>query len=139
MSEPKNHNYDAVESQLRSIIKFLVIMTALGICTLLITYILLSARAPEKEQAIADIEAEQIAESSHHTAVVTAINMSSGQVTLDNGDIIPADDLKMTPHVNDVLSYTKSFEYEISDWDGTPKRTDQDAFLNVQSVGQVSE
>lgn len=110
-----------------------------GIVCLLIGYIITSAQALEKEQAIADIKAEQIAEGSHYTAVVTAVDMSNGQVTLDNGHIMPADALKMTPNVNDVLSYTKTFDYEISDWGGTPKKTDQDAFLNVQSVGHVSE
>lgn len=138
MSKSKNHDYDADESHHMSTRQFLGIMSALGIGCLLITYFLMAELGLE-EQAITDIKAEQIAEGSLYTAIVTSVDMSNGTVTLDNGDIMPEGALKMTPHVNDVLSYTKTFEYEISKWDGMPERTDQDAFLNVESIGQISE
>lgn len=138
MRKSKNHDYDTDELHFPSFRKFLGIMMVLGVSLLLITYILMSSQE-RQEQTITDIKAEQVAEGSHYTAVVTAVDISNGAVTLDNGDIMPADALKMTPNVNDVLSYKKTFEYEISDWDGTPKRTDQDAFLNVESIRHVSK
>lgn len=138
MNESKNHNHDADESHHMSTRQFLGMVTALVVSLLLITYLLMSEQERE-EQAIADIKAEQVAEGSYYTAVVTSVDISNGTVTLDNGDIIPADALKMSPSVNDVLSYTKTFGYEISDRDGIPERTEQDAFLNVESIGHVSK
>lgn len=135
MSKSKKHDYNTDELHFPSFKKFLGIMTVLGVSLLLITYVLMSSQS-QQEQTITAIKAEQVAEGKHYTAVVTAVDMSNGTVTLDNGDIIPADALEMTPNTNDVLSYTKTFDYEISDWDGTPKRTDQDAFFNVESIGQ---
>lgn len=95
--------------------------------------------APEKEQAIADIKAEQVAESSHYTAVVTAVDMSNGKVTLDNDHVIPTGLLEATPNVGDVLAYTKTFEYEVHERTRMPQKTGRDTFLNVQSVGNVSK
>lgn len=138
MSKSKNHDYDKDESHFPSFKKFLGIMIVLGVIPLLITYLLMSFQERE-EQAITAIKAEQVTEGKQYTAVVTAVDMSNGTVTLDNGDVIPADALEMTPNTNDVLSYTKTFGYEISDWDGTPKRTDQDAFFNVESIGNTSK
>lgn len=139
MSESNNHNYDTVESPHRSTIKFLDMIILLGVGCLLITIIIVSAQTRESEQALADIKAEQVAESRHYTAVVTAVDMTNGTVTLDNGDIMSANTLEMTPHIGDVLAYTKTFEYEHDEWYGTVKRTNQDAFLNVESIGQVSK
>lgn len=141
MSESKSNNDDVQDSRHPAIVILYNLLIMLGIVgiALLIPYTIITAQKPVIEQAMADIEAEQVAESSHHTAVVTAVDMSNGTVTLDNGDILPADALKMTPNIDDILSYTKTFEYEISKWDGTPKRTEKDAFLNVESINQASK
>ena len=139
MGKSKNHNYDTVESPHRSTLKFLDMIIVLSFGILLITIIIVSVQARESEQALADIKAEQVAESRHYTAVVTAVDMSNGTVTLDNGDIIPATALEMTPHAGDVLAYTKTFEYDHDEWYGTVKRTEHDAFLNVESIGKISK
>lgn len=141
MSELKNNNDNIQKSRDPATAILFEILIVLGIMSggILFSYFILSSLAPEKEQAVADIKAEQVAEGSHYTAVVTAVDMSNGTVTLDNDHAIPTGLLKTTPHVGDVLAYTKTFDYEVHERTGIPKRTDQDAFLNVQSIGQASK
>lgn len=141
MSGQKNKNDDVKDSRDPATAILFEILIVLGIMGggILFSYFILSALAPEKEQAIADIKTEQVAEGSHYTAVVTAVDISNGTVALDNDHVIPTDLLKATPHVGDVLAYTKTFEYEVHERTGMPQKTDDDTFLNVQSVGHVSE
>lgn len=141
MSESKNNNYATDESRDPATVILFDVLMILGIggAVLLISYIMMSAQAPVTEQAIADIKAEQVAEGSHYTAVVTAVDMTNGQVTLDNDHVVPTDLLKTTPHAGNVLAYTKTFDYELHERTGMPQKTDRDTFLNVQSVGHVSK
>lgn len=132
MSKPKNSNYNIRKSSHPIIVKLFDVLIVLIIGGVFITAAMIAAPTYKSDQTITDVKADQV-------AVVTAVDMSNGQVTLGNGDIIPADALKMTPHVDDVLSYTKAFEYTLSGCDGPTKRTNQDKFLNVESIGKISK
>lgn len=51
---------------------------------------------------------------------------------MDNGHVIDASELSSQPVVGDVLSYIKTFGYEISKWDSTPKETSETAYVNIK-------
>lgn len=141
MSELKKNNDDVKDSRDPATEVLFEILIVLGIMAggLFLSYLIISSMAPEKERAIADIKAEQVAEGSHYTAVVTAVDMSNGKVTLDNDHVIPTGLLEATPNVGDVLTYTKTFEYEVHERTGMPYKTERDTFLDVQSIGHVSK
>lgn len=89
--------------------------------------------------AIADMEAAQIAEGERYTAVVTSIDASKGLLFMDNGDKIPIEDLSAQPAVDDKLTYIKTFDYKTSSWDGMPKRLDSETIINIEIIGHVSD
>ena len=106
---------------------------------LLAAWVLNVWQDPKQNQAIDDMVAEQMAEGQHYTAIVESVDMTTGVVTLDNGDELAISDLQGTPSVGDILAYTKSFEYIISKWNGYPKKTENAAYLNVKSIGHTTE
>ena len=97
--------------------------------------------APKLEKrvndAIADIETEQIAEGERYTTVVTSIDASKGLLFMDNGDKIPIEDLSAQPAVDDKLTYIKTFDYKTSRWDGMPKRLDSETIINIEIIGNT--
>lgn len=139
MNESKNNNCDVQKSRYPSIVELIIVIGVPLLTCLLMAYMITSAQASLIEQAITDVKVEQVTEGSHYTAVVTAVDTSSSTVSLDNDHVIPTDLLKTTPHVDDVLAYTKTFQYELHKRTGMPQKTEHDTFLNVQTVGQVSK
>lgn len=113
--------------------------TAIVITIIIAFFVLAPMLETKEDNATADIEAEQIAEGEHYTAVVSSIDISKGLLVMDNGDKIPTDDLSAQPVTGDTLTYIKTFDYESSNWDGMPKRLDSETIINIEIIGQVAD
>lgn len=105
----------------------------------LVAWMIHDLQETKQNQAINDMVAEQTAEGRHYTAIVESVDMLNGIVTMDNGDGIAVSDLQGTPSVGDILAYTRSFEYIISNRNGYPEKTGDTAYLNVKSIGHTTE
>lgn len=112
-------------------------VAAIVITIILIFFVIGPKLETELNDAIADIDAEQIAEGESYTATVASIDISKGLLVMDNGDQIPIDGLSTQPATNDTLTYIKTFDYESSRWDGMPKRLDEEVFINIEIVGNT--
>lgn len=116
---------DKVEKILALYVLAIVLMLAVLIPTLMYF-------EDKEADALDAFEERQVEEGTHYTAVVEAFDVTNELLIMDNGHVIDASELTNQPVVGDVLSYIKTFGYEISKWDSTPIKTDETAYVSIK-------
>lgn len=116
---------DHVEKILAFYVLAIVLVLAMLIPTLLYF-------EDKEADALDAIEERQVEEGTQYTAIVEAYDVSNQLLIMDNGHEIDASELSSQPVVGDVLSYIKTFGYEISKWDSMPNETDETAYVNIK-------
>ena len=111
------------------ILAFYVLAIILVIATLVPTLMYFDNKETDAEDAIVE---RQVEEGTQYTAVVEAYDLTNELLIMDNGHEIDASELSSQPDAGDVLSYIKTFDYEISKWNSMPKETDETAYVNIK-------
>lgn len=111
------------------ILAFCFFAIALLLAILVPTVLYLDNKETDAEDAIIE---RQVEEGTQYTAIVEAYDLTNELLIMENGHEIDASELSSKPLAGDVLSYIKTFDYEISTWDGMPKETDGTAFVNIK-------
>src|SRR5690625_650258 len=97
---------DKVEKILALYVLAIVLMLAVLIPTLMYF-------EDKEADALEAFEERQVEEGTQYTAVVEAYDVTNELLIMDNGHVIDASELSSQPVVGDVLSYIKTFGYEI--------------------------
>lgn len=74
-----------------------------------------------------------------HTGVVVAIDAKTGDLIIDNDDIINTDRLTVKPALGDTIRYDKSYDYSIKGIPPTYERLDTPAYFNIQIIERGAE
>lgn len=91
------------------------------------------------DEFIETSRSEQLDTADNHTGVVVAIDAKTGDLIIDNDDVISTRKLTVKPALGDKIRYDKSYDYSITGIPPKYERLDTPAYFNIQIIEKGEE
>lgn len=112
-------------------ISLIIILTAI---TLTIAANVGHSELEKIDELIETSRSEQLDAADSHTGDVVAIDTKTGDLIIDNDDVISTNKLTIKPVLGDTIRYDKTYDYTLKGIPPTYKRLDTPAYFSIQII-----